>query len=160
MRRGFTLLELLMVLVLIGLLAATALPRMQPPAVLQLPQQVASLAADLRHAQALALTGGERLCFVSFAGGYRVSRYDAVAAACQAAALPDPASGQAFERQLPDGIVFDATSLGTLQFDTLGRPVDSTGVPLAADPARGYLLRAGSASSSVTVQALTGRVSP
>lgn len=160
MRSGFTLIELLLVLVLVGLLAAVALPFMPSAAVLQLSQQAVNLAADLRHAQALALTGGERLCFVSLAGAYRVSRYDAGAAVCLAVPLPDPASGQVFERSLPPGIAFEAASLGTLQFDTLGRPIDSAGVPLEADPARHYVLRAGNASSSVTVQALTGRVSP
>ncbi len=147
-------------LILVGILAAIVLSRMQPQSVLQLPQQAASLAADLRHLQALALTGSERLCFEVHASGYRANRYDATAAACETATLTDPASGQAFERNLAPGIVFDPASLGMLQFDSLGRPVDGAGVPLAVDPARHYLLLAGDSSASVTVQALTGRISP
>ena len=133
---------------------------MQPQSVLQLPQQAASLAADLRHLQSLALTGSERLCFEVLASGYRASRYDATAAACERAAMIDPASGQPFERSLAAGIGFDPASLGVLQFDGLGRPVDEAGLPLAADPARQYRLLAGASSASVTVQALTGRIDP
>lgn len=118
---GFTLPELVIVLVLIGILSAFALPRLDPG---RFQEQIFAdeLTTALRHARTVAVQSG---CSVRA----EVDRIDEEArfffngdggAVCPAAALPDPAGSGAFVVQ--GGIRIG----GTFVFDGMGSSAGGT----------------------------------
>jgi MSHA pilin protein MshC len=153
---GFTLVELVFVIILSGILAAYAVTQWPGDNELILPAQANSLVSDLRHSQALAMQWSQPLRFSVTTGSYTVSCVTASAnAPCDSSPVIDPATGSAFSVTLPNGI-----SLGTdasTDFDSLGRPVSGSTL-LSNNPARSYTLSAGTSSVAITVQPITGFV--
>lgn len=143
-QRGFTLLELVMVIIIIGVLAAVAVPRW-PQGNATVHTQAAQVARDLRHVQMLAMSQGRTLSFESLGGGYRC--VDA-----GGAVIDDPAAQQPFTLTLSDGV---SLSAGSVSFDSLGRPV-SGGNPIAAEII--YTVAGASQSATLTVSPVTGFV--
>lgn len=117
---GFTLFELVLVIILIGVLAAIAVPRFSLTDS-SVHAQAAQIARDIRHVQMLAMSQGRTLTFESLGGGYRC--VDA-----GSTVITDPASQQPFNFTLSNGVTLSA---GSLSFDSLGRPVNA-GTLLAA----------------------------
>jgi prepilin-type N-terminal cleavage/methylation domain-containing protein len=143
--RGFTLIELVLVLVILGTLSAYALPRWEP-ADTTVAAQADRLARDLRHAQALAMNQGRTLRFdVQSPAAYRVT--DA-----SGTTVTDPADQQAFQVSLDNNVTLGGSDT---EFDSLGRPV-SAGSLLAAD--RDFTLNGNAATATVTLSAVTGFV--
>ena len=70
-RDGYTLLELVVVILVIGILAAIATARMMNPSA-NLPSVAEMIAADLRELQALAMAQGEEITVKLSRDGYRV----------------------------------------------------------------------------------------
>ncbi|MEZ5542581.1 MAG: type II secretion system protein [Pseudomonadota bacterium] len=142
--RGFTLLELVIVLVILGTLAAFAVPRFAP-ADNTLAAQADRLARDLRHAQALAMNQGRTLILdVQSATAYRVT--------AAGSTITDPATQQPYTVALDNGVTLTGSATG---FDSLGRPVGA-GSLLAA--ARVFTLSGSSRSAVVTLSPVTGFV--
>jgi len=142
--RGFTLLELVIVLVILGTLSAFAIPRFAPSDN-TLAAQADRLARDLRHAQALALNQGRTLDFVvQSATSYRIS--------FGGGTIIDPATQQPFQVTLDNNVTLTGTDTG---FDSLGRPV-SAGVLLGA--ARVFTLSGSSRAATVNLSPVTGFV--
>jgi prepilin-type N-terminal cleavage/methylation domain-containing protein len=157
---GFSLTELVMVMVLVGIVATYAVARSSGHASTVGSEQAAQLARDLRHTQMLAATWGKPLVFTATANGYSVACATAGAAPCNVSPVIDPARGAAFsvDVRYPNGPSYPTNAsltAGSVRFDSLGRP--STGVTVQTS-STAFTLSAGGISSTVTVNGITGLV--
>ena len=69
---GFTLAELVAIILLVGILAFTAIPRFAGPS-LRVDAQAEQLASDIRYTQTLAMTRGDRFRINLSATGYQIT---------------------------------------------------------------------------------------
>ena len=69
---GFTLVELVAIIILVALLAFTAIPRLSAPS-LDVDSQAEQLAAEIRYTQSLAMTRGDRYRINLTAAGYQIT---------------------------------------------------------------------------------------
>ena len=69
---GFSLVELAVILVLVGILAFTVIPRLAGPS-LRVDVQAEQLASDIRYTQTLAMTRGDRFRINLTATGYQIT---------------------------------------------------------------------------------------
>jgi MSHA pilin protein MshC len=174
-RKGFTLIELVMVLVLIGIMAAVVIPRLGTMTTTNAAAFTDKLRTDIRYAQNLAMTRGKRTR-VYFNGtgpapvtapaqGYTVGIDNSGAGNCSAFLLAsDPAGGGnmlvTLNAGMYAGISIPAPSITCLEYDSLGRPytcsVGACGtVPLAATMTADVN---GNATMRVSVSIQTGAV--
>lgn len=144
--RGFTLLELVLVVVLLGVLSAYAASRWsQDDAALG--PQADRLAAAVRHVQTLAMTRGQRLTLKVAVGNDRYEVRDPLNKF-----VIDPVSGA------PYSVVLDGNTTisgADTEFDGLGRP-NSGGVLISAPVS--YVLSTAARSSNVTIAPVSGFV--
>lgn len=136
---GFTLVELVIVIVVLGVISAYAVMKSVSPAEFTLPSQAQKLASDIRHAQTLAYTSGNRMRLTITAGTngtYGVT--------CVTGSAP---CNTDFSVTLQKDVVLAGTPT-TLDFTSLGQP--SAGAS--------YTLTSGSSTVTVAVAALTGLV--
>lgn len=152
-RSGFTLVDLLMIMVITGILATYAVSRYGSAGAVTGASQAQRFARDLRHAQMLATTWSRQLCVSVTASDYSVHGTSGTPPVCDTAAVTDPATGADFRVDLEDNAQFTGT--GTMRFDGRGRPSSGTG-PSAASTS--YTLSAGGASWSIAVLPVTGLV--
>lgn len=143
-QHGVTLIELVMVLVIIGVLAALAAPRLSLTDT-SVHAQAAQFVRDIRHVQMLAMARGETLTFESLGGSYRCTD-------STLAIITDPATQQPFTRTLDNGV---AATAGSVSFDSLGRPV-SAGV--LRSTAVNFTMSGGAQSATLSVSPVTGFV--
>lgn len=101
MSKGFTVIELIVLLVIIGILAVMVVPRMINPIPISARESAEMVAADIRHTQELALSGTSPQSVV-FTAGSRTYQ----------------AGGRSVT--LPAGVVIGTTT--TITFDRLGVP--------------------------------------
>ena len=147
---GFTLTELIIVLVIVGIVGTFALTKSVSPAVYTLPSQAQTFASDLRHAQTLATSWGRslRITIAAGAGGnYSVSCVTAAASPCDASPVINPVTLSSFRVTLQHGVALSGPA--TLDIDSLGQPSTSGA----------YVLSANGVSETVSVAAVTGFVS-
>lgn len=138
---GFTLVELVIVIVVLAIISAYAIIKSTSPAEVTLPSQAETMASALRHTQALAYTSGQRRRVSALNGNtYSV-------AICGGSPITCPTTESTVTLQ--NSVTFTAVSLVTLDFNTLGQP----------DGKATFTLRAGGASKTVCVAAVTGLVS-
>lgn len=138
---GFTLVELIMVMVVMGLLAGVALPRLTNR---QSQDEVVTrdeLKATLRLARQVATSQNQRVCFMRTPIQF-VLVYANAAGACQLAGTPvvEPGSGSAKVVDLPAGVVLGGAN--TVQFNSRGQLV-----PNAVD----QTITVGTAAAPLTV---------
>lgn len=157
-QRGFTLLELTVVMIVIGVLAAVAVPSFNGVSGFAARGARDTVASTLRYAQRSAIAMRRNVC-VNLGTTLLTVTHASNAGngqACEAAnALLDPGTGIAFgdaSNTLPGGATLTAAS--SVAFDAAGRPMGSVG---------NYLSTALSISvtghpSAVTVEAETGLV--
>ena len=135
---GFTLVELIIVIVMLGIVSAVAMMRGTSPSAMTLPSQAQMLAGDIRRAQTLAYTSGNRMQVTATATGYKVLK-------CSGSNCTTPTEDLSVTLQ--KGVTFSSFTT-TLEFDTLGKPVAGAGYTLFSD----------SDEKTVTVAATTGFV--
>lgn len=156
-QRGFSLIELVMIMIIIAILAGYAVSRFGSAGAATGSTEAEHFARDLRHAQMLAITLGKQLCVSAAGSSYSVR--DTTAGSpptCNAGAMTDPTTGAAFSVTLQNGASFTAVPAPVLRFDSLGRP--STGsAPTATDPTS-YVLASGGSSWTINVRRVTGLV--
>ena len=143
---GFTLIELVVVLAILGSLAAFALPRWAP-ADTTVAAQADRLARDLRHAQAMAMSQARTLTLdIQAASTYRVIDGASMT-------VTDPATQQPFTVSLDNNVTVSGIDTA---FDSLGRPV-AAGSLLAS--ARVFTVSGSSTTATVTVSPVSGFIS-
>ena len=147
---GFTLLDLVFTIVILGALAKFAMMKLVTPATMTLPTQAQSLADLIRRAQSLAVVRGQRMS-VSVTTSGANGRVDI---ACASAPCNTDTS-----LTLSQGAVLGSAS--TIYFNSLGQPVNSAGAALTSDASFTLSYQTGdnNATYTVKVAALTGRVS-
>lgn len=135
-RNGFTLIELVMVLVLLGIIAVFVAPRLPDVTTTKAGAFTDKLRADIRYAQNLAMTRNAR---------FRV-HFNAAPAPAQGYAVtdslnnivPDPAGGGNLSIDLTTGdytgITITPPAVNPIQFDSLGRLTSGAADSVTVNP--------------------------
>src|SRR5574341_307506 len=165
-RKGFTLIELVMVIVLIGIISVFIAPRLGNITTTNAGPFMDKFRADIRYAQNLAMTRNLR-SRVDFSTPNQYSVQSSTTGTCSAfPAAVDPATSGAFTVVLNtgdyDGITLTLPPMTCLEYDSLGRPYDCTGIGLICSTLSSGMTvtinASGVAAGSVTVSSQTGAV--
>jgi MSHA pilin protein MshC len=157
-RKGFTLIELVMVLVLIGIVAMFVAPKLGDVTGTKTGAFRDKLKADIRYAQNLAMTRNARYrVFFNTAPAPAPNGYAVTDSA--GTVVQDPAGGGSLSVVLNAGnyvnITFAVAPLYPfIEFDSLGRPYDNAGSLLAV----AVTLTLSSGGGTVTISPQTGAV--
>lgn len=156
--RGFTLIELTGVLILISILAVSLWPRAPSRDSLTLNARADQLASDIRYVQTLSMTTGSRACLSLTSSAYSLTATD-INDNCTATPVPQPA-GLPQPIPLCTGtacVTWTGLSSNNVQFDWLGQPY--SGSPPALLGSNGVVtLNGDSGAITVTISPTTGRV--
>lgn len=151
---GHTVIEIVVLIVLVGIISALALPRFVPP---KAGLAARRLAADIQYAKELAVRLQTKSgVFFMDSSTYRVFQDDDVSKAAF-----DPVTGGNFEVSI-SGLFSDAildSSFGSvLKFDALGAPLDGADAKLTSPPANEITITSGGETWTITVEPNTGKV--
>lgn len=124
--RGFSLIELIVVIILMAILVGVAAPRFFGSGAFEAPAFAHELASAARYAQKLAVVSGCPVSLTVSATGYALLQPQETTPVCTGAltmTLParHPATGEDFAATVPAGVSVDG-SLGTVQFGANGVP--------------------------------------
>ena len=156
-QRGFTLRELLIVMVLVGIISAIALPRMGNDPVLA-STQTDQLAGDIRYVQALAMTQGKRYRINFTVTGYTFTQADA-----GGTPVPHPVTGSTAPIAWNSGITVTLPPTlpsNLVAFDGLGIPYTDNLATTARAAAATIVLSRGGSNQQITITPQTGKVTP
>ncbi|MBE7939291.1 MULTISPECIES: prepilin-type N-terminal cleavage/methylation domain-containing protein [Ramlibacter] len=151
---GFTLVELVIVLVLVGILSAYIIALNTNSSALTARSQADKLASDIRHAQSLAMTWSQPLQFNISATGYSIRCTSTTAGSpCNntpstGGTVTDPATNAAFQNTLGSGVSFAARPTAFT--------INTTGIPTVTG--NSFQLSGGGTSFTVTVATGTGNI--
>lgn len=141
-QRGFTLVELIMTMVIIGILAAVVAPRFFDNNVFQSRGFADQVQASLRYAQKIAIAQHRFVCAV-FTGN-SITLSTGATPAC-GTPLVSPSGDSSYVVNAPSGVAF-ATVPTNVSFDALGRPNAAQTLAVTG------------AANSITIEAETGYV--
>ncbi|MHC4507612.1 MAG: GspH/FimT family pseudopilin [Planctomycetota bacterium] len=152
-QRGFTVVELLIVVVILSIVALTAIPMMSSAASIQIRSAANMIAADLEYARSMAISRGQNhsVVFDKTADSYRI--VDQVGTVIQHPVkkgftyVVDFRNESRLNRVDITNASFNAAQ--TVTFDCLGSPIDGGTVNL----------QAGAITTTITVEPVTGFVS-
>lgn len=153
--QGFTLLELVVIITLVGIMASYAAVKWQPVATFTINQQAELLAQNIRHVQSLAMYWGVSLRLVPAGTQYSVVCVNGTGSApCVNAGdtVKNPTNNSPFIVQLGDGLSISGFAT---EFDSGGRPVNGVAL-LTAD--RLFTLSVSGLSRTLVVKPVTGFV--
>ncbi|NOZ53980.1 MAG: type II secretion system protein [Gammaproteobacteria bacterium] len=154
--KGFTLIELITVIIIVAVLSVYVVVRWPAAGVLTLPAQASLLLSHLKHTQYLASIWGVSLRLTITTNGYSVSCVNSPGPApCDVSPVIDPVTNQVFYVVLQEGLMFATPSV--TDFDSLGRPVVGGNI-ISATPARTFTLVAGATSRNIILNPITGFV--
>lgn len=137
--RGFTLVELIVILIILGILSVFVLPRFAGRQVFDTRGVLDEVSASLRFAHQQAVAQRRQVCVGVTTGGLTITRALAVPpGACGATALTNPATGSAYSVVMPTGVSLAARGATaalptTISFDALGRPNAAAGLRVNGD---------------------------
>lgn len=151
---GFTLIEFVVVLILIGILAATFVARSSNKGALTFTGQAQQLASDIRYVQTLSMTRGQRHCLNLTGTGYSMTTSN-----CSTSAGVEHPAGATFPVTL-DGVALSWSNLpgNLVTFTGKGEPyTDATAATALASNAV-ITLGGEGGPVYVCVSPVTGRV--
>ena len=148
---GFSMIELVIVLILVGMLAVYAMPRMTTPQSITLPAVANQLIGTIRYAQNLSMSQGQRYRINFAVGSYGITDMSGGTASLPPTAGTivslSPAILSGWNPPLTNGYV---------AFDTRGIPYISATTALVATVT--LTLTSGSDTATITIAPETGRV--
>jgi MSHA pilin protein MshC len=148
-RAGFTLVELVLMLVIVGIVATVAMPRFAARDLYDVAGFTEDARGVLRYAQKTAIAQHRSVSVDLDAAGRNIAACFDTAYPC-ATPIPDPSGGTALTL-VPKSTVAFTTTTAQLTFDWRGSP-NGTALTLTVSPT------AGGTSSTVSVDADTGYV--
>ena len=120
---GFSLIELIVVIVVMAVLVGVAVPRFFGKADFEAPAFAQELASAARYAQKLAVVSGCPVDLAVSTSGYALFQSQQATPACTGAmtlAVKHPATGEAFAASAPSGIALGGAA--TIRFSAAGIP--------------------------------------
>jgi MSHA pilin protein MshC len=121
--RGFTVVELIVVMAVMSLLAALAVPRLTDRTALQERGARDQLRALLNYSRQLAMTQQRDVCVLTTPTQARAV-FTAGGVCAPAQPVPDPAGGGAYTIAMPAGVNLSGAAL--LRFNARGQPVPAS----------------------------------
>jgi prepilin-type N-terminal cleavage/methylation domain-containing protein len=142
--RGFSTIELIMVIVIAGIMMAIALPRLASVSQIDIYSTARQVKSDIRYTQDLAMSK-YRKTTITF--GSNLDTYTITS------------SGPTLNKQLPpsSNVIFDAGSTLEFIFNAYGEPIDSSGV-LITGGGEILTISVGGLSEQIEVSNITGNV--
>ncbi|MCX5717826.1 MAG: prepilin-type N-terminal cleavage/methylation domain-containing protein [Nitrospirae bacterium] len=161
-KKGFTLIETIMVMVIAVILAAVVAVRWSPFDTIKLNSATRKVAADIRYCQTVAISTQTRAAILFNANGYDV--YQNYASLILAPSSGDPCSDSGGNFQVAfnagrcsnySGVTITSPVTNPIAFDSRGTPVNSGGTTIVSQTVTVTY----NGNRQITIEANTGRIS-